>query len=128
MSEGIICHHGDAIMRYFYEKARQAYGDENVDPDDYRHAGHKPRSREMAIVMMADSVEGACRAVFGDEEPTPEAIAKVVHRVIDEKVADGQLSASDLTLGELSEVRRAFIEALVGHYHSRIPYPNFPGS
>lgn len=115
-------------MRFFYEKARQQYGDENVDADDYRHAGHKPRSREMAIVMMADSVEGACRAVFGDEEPTPQGIEKVVNRIVDEKVADGQLSQSDLTLGELTAVKSAFIDALVGHYHQRIPYPNFPGS
>ncbi|MDH3517536.1 MAG: phosphohydrolase, partial [Acidimicrobiia bacterium] len=80
-----------------------------------------------AIVMLADSVEGACRAVFGDQEPTPDAIEKVVNRVIDEKVADDQLGESDLTMGELTQVRRAFIEALVGHYHQRIPYPNFPG-
>lgn len=128
VAEGIIAHHGDAIMRYFYEKARQQHGDDEVDPNLYRHAGHKPRSREMAILMLADSVEGACRAVFADQEPTPDAIAKVVNRVIDEKVADGQLGDSDLTLGELTQVRATFIEALVGHYHQRIPYPNFPGS
>jgi putative nucleotidyltransferase with HDIG domain len=128
VTEGILAHHGDAIMRFFYEKARQQYGDESVDVDDYRHAGHKPTSREMAIVMMADSVEGACRAVFGDEEPTPEGIEKVVTRIVDEKVSDGQLGECDLTLGELTQVKGAFIEALVGHYHQRIPYPNFPGS
>ena len=128
VAEGIVSHHGDAIMRYFYEKARQAYGDENVHPDDYRHAGHKPRRAEMAILMLADSVEGACRAVFSKEDPTPDAIAKVVNTVIDEKVADGQLSEASLTLGQLTAVRRAFIEALVGHYHHRIPYPNFPGT
>jgi hypothetical protein len=128
VAEGIVSHHGDGIMRYFYEKARQQYGADTVDPADYRHAGHKPRSREMAILMMADSVEGACRAVFVEEEPTPDSIAKVVNRVIDEKVGDNQLSECDLTLGELTRVRRAFIEALIGHYHQRIPYPNFPGS
>jgi cyclic-di-AMP phosphodiesterase PgpH len=71
---------------------------------------------------------GACRAVFAEEEPKPESIAKVVNRVVDEKVGDGQLSECDLTLGELSTVRKAFIDALTGHYHQRIPYPNFPGS
>jgi membrane-associated HD superfamily phosphohydrolase len=78
--------------------------------------------------MMADSVEGACRAVFAEEEPTAESIRKVVNRVIDEKVGDGQLNDSDLTLSELTKVRSAFIEALVGHYHQRIQYPNFPGA
>ena len=47
---------------------------------------------------------------------------------MDEKVSDGQLGECDLTLGELTQVKGAFIEALVGHYHQRIPYPNFPGS
>lgn len=128
VAEGITSHHGDAIMRYFYEKARELYGDENVNPDDYRHAGHKPRTKEMAIVMLADSVEGACRASFGEEEPTPEAIEKVVNRVVDEKIDDGQLSEAPLTMAELTRIRKAFIDAMVGHYHQRIPYPNFPGS
>ncbi len=128
VAEGITSHHGDAIMRYFYEKARELYGDENVNPDDYRHAGHKPRTKEMAIVMLADSVEGACRAAFGEEEPTPEAIEKVVNRVVDEKLDDGQLSEAPLTMAELTKIRKAFIDAMVGHYHQRIPYPNFPGS
>jgi putative nucleotidyltransferase with HDIG domain len=126
VSEGIVSHHGDGIMRYFYEKARQETPE--VDPDLFRHAGHKPQTREMAILMMSDAVEAACRAVFQDEEPKPESIAKVVNRVIDEKVADGQLSESDLTLHELTTIRRAFIEALTGHYHQRISYPHFPGS
>lgn len=128
VAEGIVCHHGDAIMRYFYEKARTQSPDGAVDPDLFRHAGHKPRSKEMAIVMLADSVEGACRAVFSEEEPTPDGIAKVVNRVVEEKVTDGQLSASALTLSDLRRVQQAFVEAMIGHYHSRIPYPNFPGS
>lgn len=128
VAEGIVTHHGDGIMRYFYEKARQASGDEEVDLNDFRHIGHKPRTAEMAIVMLADSLEAACRAVFRDEEPTAEAIDKVVNRVVDEKVNDGQLSESDLTLAQLTKARRAFLEALVGHYHQRIAYPNFPGS
>ena len=128
VAEGIVTHHGDGIMRYFYEKARQASGDDEVDPNDFRHVGHKPRTAEMAIVMLADSLEAACRAVFRDEEPTAEAIDKVVNRVVDEKVNDGQLSESDLTLSQLTKARRAFLEALVGHYHQRIAYPNFPGS
>ena len=128
VAEGIVSHHGDGIMRYFYDKAIRLRGQDNVDPNDFRHAGHKPQSKEMAILMMADAVEGACRAVFEREEPSTEAIDKVVTRVIDEKVADGQLQECDLTLGELTRVKRAFIEALAGHYHRRIQYPNFPGA
>ncbi len=127
VAQGIVSHHGDGVMRYFYEKARSTYGDE-VDIDDFRHIGHKPRTAETAILMLADSLEAACRAVFQIEEPTPEAIDKVVTRIIDEKVEDGQLSESPLTLAELTQIRKAFLDSLVGHYHQRIAYPNFPGA
>lgn len=127
VTQGIVSHHGDGVMRFFYEKAREQDGEE-VDIDDFRHIGHKPRTAETAILMVADSLEAACRAVFQIEEPTPDAIEKVVNRVIDEKLEDGQLSESPLTLGELTKIRAAFLESLVGHYHQRIAYPNFPGN
>jgi len=127
VTEGIVSHHGDGVMRYFYEKARQEHG-VDVDIDDFRHIGHKPRTAETAILMLADSLEAACRANFQSAEPTPDAIEKVVDRVMDEKLEDGQLSESPLTLGEISRIRHAFLESLVGHYHQRIAYPNFPGS
>jgi hypothetical protein len=127
VTQGIVSHHGDGVMRYFYEKARQ-HSTSEVDVDDFRHIGHKPRTAETAILMLADSLEAACRAVFQTEEPTPDAIEKVVNRIIDEKVEDGQLSESPLTLGELTQIRKAFLDSLVGHYHQRIAYPNFPGT
>ena len=127
VTEGIVSHHGDGVMRFFYEKARARDGDE-VDIDDFRHIGHKPRTAETAILMLADALEAACRAEFQSAEPVPEAIEKVVDKVMDEKVEDGQLSESPLTLGELSKIRQAFLESLIGHYHQRIAYPNFPGS
>jgi putative nucleotidyltransferase with HDIG domain len=127
VTQGIVSHHGDGVMRFFYERAREQNG-EDVDVDDFRHIGHKPRTAETAILMVADSLEAACRAVFQTEEPTPDAIEKVVNRVMDEKLEDGQLSESPLTLGELTKIRAAFLESLVGHYHQRIAYPNFPGN
>jgi putative nucleotidyltransferase with HDIG domain len=126
VATGIVSHHGDGIMRFFFEKAR-AQGDD-PNPDDFRHIGYKPRTAESAIVMLSDSLEAACRAVFQTEEPTPEAIEKVVDRVMDEKLNDDQLSESPLTLFELTQVRSAFLDSLVGHYHQRIAYPNFPGT
>lgn len=127
VAQGIVSHHGDGVMRFFYEKAR-AQSVEDVDIDDFRHIGHKPRTAETAILMLADSLEAACRAVFQTEEPTPDAIEKVASRIIDEKIEDGQLTESPLTLSELTQIRKAFIDSLVGHYHQRIAYPNFPGS
>ena len=97
-----------------------------MNVDDYRHIGHKPKTREMAILMMADALEGASRAVFSEEDPSPQKITALVERIVGEKLGDGQLSESDLTLGELTIVKTAFAEALLGHYHQRIPYPNFP--
>ncbi len=127
VAQGIVSHHGNGIMRYFSNKAREMYGDDQFDIEDYRHHGVRPRTREMGILMLADALEGATRAVFSDEEPTPERITEVVERVVGEKVSDGQLDQCALTLGDLSDVKDAFIDALVGHYHQRIPYPNFPG-
>jgi hypothetical protein len=126
VAESVITHHGDGIMHFFYNRAKEHYGPDAVDMEDYRHAGRKPVRKEMAIVMMADSVEGACRAVFQNEEPSPERIEQLVERVVSEKVNDGQLSASRLTLGDLTSAKAAMVDALVGHYHQRIPYPNFP--
>ncbi len=127
IATGIVSHHGDGVMRYFYEKARELHGEE-ADIADYRHIGHKPRTAETAILMLADSLEAACRAVFQSEEPTPDAIEKVVDRIVSEKMEDGQLSEAPLTLGEITQIRSAFLDSLVGHYHQRIAYPNFPGS
>jgi putative nucleotidyltransferase with HDIG domain len=126
VADSVVAHHGDGIMRYFYHKAIDRYGEESVNVDDYRHHGHKPRTKENAILMMADALEGAARAVFADDDPSPEKIRRVVERVVGEKVADGQLSESELTLGDLTRVKEAFVDALTGHYHQRIPYPNFP--
>jgi hypothetical protein len=126
VTAAIVSHHGDGVMRFFYEQAR-GQSEADVNPDDFRHIGHKPRSAETAIVMLADSLEAACRAVFQTEEPTPVAIEKVVNRIIDEKLNDGQLQESPLTLAELTQIRQAFLDSLVGHYHQRIAYPSFPG-
>ncbi len=112
-------------MRYFYHKARERYGQE-ADPSRYRHQGRKPRSKEMTILMLADAAESACRAMVLNEEPTVESIHRVIERVVGEKQADNQLDESALSLGELRRVKEAFAGALIGHYHQRIPYPDFP--
>ena len=133
VAAGIITHHGNGVMRFFYDKAIGLYGEENVNVDDYRHVGEKPRSKEMAILMLADGVEGACRAAFqstsgqgAPSEPTLQAIAAVTDGIIREKMSDLQLNESSLTFADLQSIRNAFIDAMSGHYHQRIQYPNFP--
>ena len=133
VAAGIVTHHGTGVMRFFYNKAIELYGEENVNVDDYRHVGQKPRSKEMAILMLADAVEGACRAAFqstpgrgGPSEPTQQAIAAVTDGIIREKMSDLQLNEASVTFADIHAIRNAFIEAMAGHYHQRIQYPNFP--
>lgn len=123
---GIRCHHGTGLMRYFYHQALEA--DPDVDPQLFRHHGQKPKRKEMAILMICDAVEGAARAHAQQQEPTAESITKVVDSVVGEKLDDGQLDEAALTFGDLTAIKSAIVDALIGYYHTRVPYPGFPGS
>jgi len=116
--EMIPGHHGTSLIRYFYALAQQR--SENVDERSFRHPGPKPRSKEAGIVMLADSTEAAVRSI---EDKTPDRIAEMVDRIVDEKVADGQLDECDLTLRDVQRIKEAFRQLLAGVYHERIPYP-----
>ena len=125
ISDGIRMHHGTGLMRYFYHKALEE--DPGVDPSLYRHQGRKPRRKEMAILMICDACEGAARAMAQQEDPTGDSLRKLVDSIVNEKLEDGQLDESALTFGDLTRVKHAIVEALIGYYHTRIPYPGFPG-
>jgi len=122
---GIRMHHGTGLMRYFYHKALDE--DPGIDPAIYRHHGVKPKAKEIAILMIADACEGAARALSQQEDPTGDSLRKLVDAIVGEKLDDGQLDESDLTYGDLTKVKNAIVEALIGYYHTRIPYPGFPG-
>ncbi len=126
VSAGIRTHHGTGLMRYFYNKALD--DDPGVDPELFRHAGKKPEPREMAVLMISDACEAAARALAQHEDPAADSIKKLVASVVGEKLEDGQLDESDLTYGDLTRVKHAIVEALIGYYHTRIPYPGFPGA
>jgi putative nucleotidyltransferase with HDIG domain len=126
ISEGIRSHHGTGLMRYFYHQGMEA--DPEADPQLFRHHGEKPKRKEMAILMICDAVEGAARAHAQEQDPTSESIEKVVDSVVGEKLDDGQLDESALTFGDLTNVKIAVVEALVGYYHTRVTYPGFPGA
>jgi putative nucleotidyltransferase with HDIG domain len=125
VADGIRMHHGDSLMRFFYHKALAQNPD--VDPDLFRHHGVRPRQKEMAIVMISDSIEAAARAYSQEEDPTAEGLQRVVDSVVEEKVTDGQLDRSALTFGDLTAVKGELVQALMGYYHARVPYPGFPG-
>ncbi|MDA0328353.1 MAG: HDIG domain-containing protein [Gemmatimonadetes bacterium] len=115
----ILEHHGTQRIGFFYEKAREAAGGE-VDPTRFSYPGPKPRSRETAIVMLADSCESATRAM---RDPTPERIRHLIDTVVKSKVSDGQLDEAPLTLGEIAKVKDQFVKILGGVVHRRIEYP-----
>jgi putative nucleotidyltransferase with HDIG domain len=112
-------HHGTATIAYFMERARQREG-VVTDPGEYAYPGPIPQSRETAVVMLADGVEAATRAL---PEPTPERIRAVIDRVVEERLAQGQLREAPITLREISLVKREFARVLGGMYHARVEYP-----
>ncbi|WP_242705564.1 HD family phosphohydrolase [Pontibacillus sp. ALD_SL1] len=111
-------HHGTTLLKYFYHKAKQE--NENVREMDYRYPGPKPQSSEAAIVCICDSVEAAVRSL---KTPSPEDIENLVHSIIIDRLLDGQLSNSPLTLKDLERIQTAICETLQGIFHSRIQYP-----
>ncbi|WHX99356.1 HD family phosphohydrolase [Neobacillus sp. DY30] len=111
-------HHGTTLLKFFYHKAKQS--GEDISEEDYRYPGPKPKTKESAIVGIADSVEAAVRSL---NQPTPETIETLVKKIVAERLQDGQLNECDLTLKELETVSYSFCETLKGIFHSRIEYP-----
>lgn len=128
-------HHGDSLVAYFHHRAlnlRQEQLEEvakglrkeedvaNVDPDDFRYPGPKPSTKESAIISLADAVESASRSL---KSPTPADIRDLIDRLIAERLRDGQLSESPLTLREITLIRESFHTTLKSLLHGRVPYP-----
>lgn len=113
-------HHGTMVMEYFYHKALEGEGGETVKVDDYRYPGPRPRSRETAILMLADAVEAATRALV---KPTPSRIKEITRQVIDKRMLSGELDLSGLSLSDIARIRDAFVPLLTGIHHARIVYP-----
>ena len=112
-------HHGNGVISYFYNKAKEA--DPSVSPDDYSYMGEPPASKESAVVMLADTVEAACRTL---ENPSVTRLEKFIHQLVMQKYEDRQLDKSNLTFAELDKIQSVFVNILAGYYHSRIEYPN----
>jgi putative nucleotidyltransferase with HDIG domain len=134
----IRTHHGTTLVRYFYNAARRGEADasagrlaaagnrpvaavpSSVSEADFRYDGPLPETREAAVVMLADGVEAAVRAL---PHPSEEEIAAVIQRIMTDRLEDGQLDRAALTLRDLHEISRTFRRILVGAYHARIEYP-----
>ncbi len=117
-------HHGTSLVYYFYRRALENLENEQeVEEEGFRYPGPKPNTRETAIVLLADSVEAATRAL---KEPGHANIEELVHKVINNKFIDGQLDQCDLTLKDLEKISAVFIRILSGIYHNRVTYPEGP--
>ena len=119
--QGIIEHHGNAVLRFFYEKEKEI--NPNVSKEEFRHLGQKPSSKESAILMLADSLEAACRAIFMSEDADEQKIRNVIEEIFDEKISDGQLNDAPITFKELNVIKESFQISLEGLYHQRVLYP-----
>ncbi|MGE5559240.1 MAG: HD family phosphohydrolase [Bacillota bacterium] len=115
-------HHGTDLIRYFYVRAAESEKEDRgeIRQEDFRYPGPKPGSREAALVMLADSVEAAVRAM---PKPTTVKIENMINRMIKERLDDNQFSECDLTLKDLHQTSQAFQKILNGIYHTRIQYP-----
>lgn len=114
-------HHGTSLVKYFYYKAlKEADDGQTIDEADFRYPGPNPRSKETAILMLADTCEAAVRAV---RPPNRDAMRDLVNKLIDERIADGELDESNLTFRELQTAKSVFLRVLEGVNHPRISYP-----
>jgi len=114
-------HHGTSLIYYFYQKALEATDDDDaVSEENFRYPGPKPQTKETAITLLADSVEGATRAL---DDPTPPRIEETVKKIVNNKFIDGQLDECNLTLKEIDRISSTFIRILGAMYHTRIKYP-----
>lgn len=119
----IESHHGTTLVEYFFHAAQRRAGAaaDDVNEADFRYPGPKPRSKEAAVLMLADAVESASRAL---SEPTPARIEQLVRDLSHKRLVDGQFDESTLTFRELRAVEDSIIKSLNAIYHGRISYPS----
>jgi putative nucleotidyltransferase with HDIG domain len=118
-------HHGNSVITWFYHAAlKRETADLQkkavVSMEDFTYPGNPPRSRESAVVMLADVTEAAVRTL---KKPSASRLEKFIQELIMAKFEHGQLSESELTFRDLETIKKAFVRVLAGHYHSRIEYP-----
>jgi len=116
-------HHGNSIISWFYNKA--AENDPSVNSEDFSYPGSPPKSKESAIVMLADITEAAVRTLT---KPTAQKLEKFIQQLFDAKIEHGQLSESELSFHEIEVIKKSFVRVLAGYYHSRIEYPKQPSA
>lgn len=121
INDFIVQHHGESLASYFYNRAVQEEGSENIKEEQFRYPGPKPNTKECAILMIADATESAVRAL---RNASAEEVDIIIDKIITERVNDGQLSDSPLTLKDLKVIANTFGRIIRGMQHERIKYQN----
>ena len=120
--EDIIAeHHGNSVIKYFYYKAKQQDEGETTEEYTYSYTGDSPSSKEAAVVMLADTVEAACRTL---QKPSVPRLEKFIRELIMDKVENHLLDKCQLKFSDLDAIQEAFVNILAGYYHTRLEYPN----
>jgi hypothetical protein len=125
IAEIIAQHHGTTLLYFFLEKAQPMIRERKESEESFRYPGPRPRTREAAIIMLADAAEAACRSL---RNPSPEVIEEMVTRNVNRAYLDGQLNECDMTLRDLYAVGKAFHRVLSAVSHPRVEYPRTPAS
>ena len=116
----IRTHHGTTYTGYFYAKERELHPDGDFDASVFRYPGPRPYSRETAVVMIVDTVEAACRSL---KVHSKEATDSMIDKLIDGKIAEGQLDNCPLTYGDIARIRTLLKSKMMSIYHVRVEYP-----
>ena len=122
----IETHHGTTLVEYFYSEAKKKQDGKQSPPSEseFRYAGPKPQTKEAAIVMLSDTIEGAVRSMHA--ELTPTKIEAAVHNMAMKRLQDGQFDECELSLRELSQIETSISKTLAAHHHGRVAYPKAP--
>jgi len=124
-------HHGTTLVEYFYRRAEKQHeetcekGEDgksqtHVDESDFRYPGPRPQTPEAAVMMLADTVESASRAL---REPAPARIENLVREIAKKKFEDGQFEDCSITIKQLYTIQESLIKSLNAMYHARVKYP-----
>ncbi len=119
----IKTHHGTSLIKFFYVKAKENADEEKdeIQEEDFRYDGPLPRTKETGILLLADGVEAASRAM---KDPNYQKLENLINKMVDNRVYEGQLSKTPLTFQDLRVIKETFLNILVGIYHSRVEYPD----
>jgi putative nucleotidyltransferase with HDIG domain len=118
----IPMHHGTTRIEYFYQRALSQHkeGDPAVQESEFRYPGPRPHSKETSILMLADGIEAASRAL---ENPSRKRLEGLIDAIVEARLEDGQLDNTNLTFRELNTIKESMLSVLTGIYHVRVKYP-----